>query len=480
MASTGDRKIFAGPRIRRLRRELGLTQARMAEELGFSSSYLNLVERNQRPVSAQFLLRLAEVYDMELRTLAGDDEAKAFADLVEVFSDPLFKEIALPKSELQELASVNPEVGEAVSLLYRAYRKSSQRIADLTARFAGRDSGPMLEEAALPLEEVRNFIHSRKNHFPRLDEAAEELHEAMQLGRDDPFIKLRERLRSEHGVEVRVAPTEVMSEVLRHYDRHRTRLMFSELLDQPSRNFQIAYQIGCLEYRSVIEEIVASARLTNEDSIRLCRINITNYFAGALLMPYEKFLARANELNYDIEILGRRFGTGFEQVCHRLTTLQRPGARGIPFFFIRVDNAGNVSKRFSAGRFHFSKFGGTCPLWDVHNTFHNPGKILTQIVRMPDETTYFSIARTVRRAGSPHHRPAQQFAIGLGCDLSYARRLVYARGHDLEDPKAVPIGLNCRLCERPNCAQRAYPPLSRPLVLDERVRGISPFSFSLD
>jgi predicted transcriptional regulator len=263
---------------------------------------------------------------------------------------------------------------------------------------------------------------------------------------------------------------------LRRYDRHRQTIFLSELLDQPGRSFQLAYQLGYFEQSRTIEDIVESSGLDSDEACRLLRVALANYFAAALLMPYDAFLRTAEQTNYDIRLLGRRFGTSFEQVCHRLTTLQRPGAKGIPFFLIRVDNAGNVSKRFSAAGFHFARFGGTCPRWNVHDAFRVPGQVYTQIVQMEDGTRYFSIARTVSRAGSGIGVPGDQYVVGLGCDIAHARNLIYSQGYDLDDERgAMPIGVNCRLCERLDCSQRAFPPLKHRLRVDDHVRGVSPF-----
>lgn len=470
------KKIFAGPRIRRLRRERGLSQSQMSSELGFSTSYLNLVERNQRPVSAQFLLRLAEVYDVELAAFAGTDEARAFADLNEIMADPMFKSLGISRGELQDMADSAPRAIEAFSLLYKSFQQAKTNATELSSQFAER--GGVDLDAVFPVDEVRDFIHDRKNYFAELDEAAESLHTELSLEREDAFMVLSGRLDEEHSIRVRIMPHDVMPETLRHFDLHRRQLLISEMLDASARIFQLAVQLAQLEFKPMIQQIADSHAFHTEEARRLVRISLANYFAGALLMPYGRFLKDAKELKYDIEHLGRRYRTSFEQVSHRLTTLQRPGERGVPFFFIRVDKAGNISKRFSAGRFHFSRFGGTCPLWQVHDTFATPGRIMTQIIQMPDSTTYFSIARTVRRVGALYGEPDQQLAIGLGCDIAFARELVYAKGHDLESLDATPVGPNCRLCERPACPQRANPPLTRNLVLDERSRGISAYRFS--
>jgi len=475
VSETASKKIFAGPRIRRLRRERGLSQSQMASELGFSTSYLNLVERNQRPVSAQFLLRLAEVYDVELTAFAGTDEARAFADLTEIMADPMFKSLGLTRGDMQDMADAAPQAVEAVSLLYRSLQQAKQNATKLSTQMVDQEGGG---ESQFPVDEVRDFIHDHKNYFPELDEAAEATHEELGLHRDDAFMVLSSRLDEEHGIRVRIMPQEVMPETLRHYDLHRRQLLISEMLDTSARTFQLALQLGMLEFKSMINRIGDLHSWQTEEARRLVRISLANYFAGALLMPYGRFLGDARKLKYDIEHLGRRYGTSFEQVCHRLTTLNRPGEKGVPFFFIRVDKAGNVSKRFSAGRFHFSRFGGTCPLWQVHDTFSTPGRINTQIIQLPDSTTYFSVARTVRRVGALYGQPDQQLAIGLGCDIAHARELIYSKGHDLENLDATPVGTNCRLCERPACPQRAHPPLAKAMILDERSRGLSAYRFA--
>ena len=472
-----ERKLFAGPRIRRLRRELGLTQAAMAESLGISTSYLNLLERDQRPVSAQILLRLVDVFDIDPRGLAGDEEARAQAQLHEVFADPMFRDTPLSQAELKDLAAASPVAVDALARLYQAYQESRTTTSMLAERLAG-DPNAENPEALLALEEVRDFINQQGNHFGALDAAAEELYAEAVAEHDEPYLALRARLQSNHQISTRIAPVEVMENTLRRFDRHRQTIFLSELLDQPGRSFQLAYQLAYFEQMPEIENIIRASGLETKNASTVARISLANYFAAAVLMPYGLFLKTAENNQYDITLLGRRFGTSFEQVCHRLTTLQRPNARGIPFFLIRVDNAGNISKRFSAAGFHFARFGGTCPRWHVHDAFRIPGKISTQIVQMEDATRYFSIARTVSRDNSGFGVPDNQFAIGLGCEINHAQRLVYSRGINLDiEAGDTPIGVNCRLCERHDCNQRATPSVNRNLRLDEHVRGLSPFGF---
>jgi predicted transcriptional regulator/DNA-binding XRE family transcriptional regulator len=485
VADSVENKLFIGPRLRRLRREFGLTQARMAEELDISPSYLNLIERGQRPATAQFLIKLAGAYDVDIRALASDTEHQALGELREVFSDPVFAGGSgpVPQQELRDLTEHSPSVADAVLRLYQAYNSaklSGDRLAGAVG--AGNGSHAMAGSGGAhalhnPMDQIRDMIRAANNHYPELDQIAEDLFARFRQQDDEIYAPMRRHLREERNIDVRVIPEDVMRGELRRFDRHRKRLMLSELMEPAGRSFQVAYHLAFTEAGKIIDDLVARAALEDPVTKRLARVAFGNYFAGALMMPYGRFLDAAETLGYDIDILCQRFGASYEQVAHRLTTLQRPTARGIPFFFIRLDNAGNISKRFSSGKFHFSKFGGTCPLWNVHSTFIVPGKILTQIVEMPDGVQYFSLARTVRRAITPYCEPEPQLAIGLGCELRYAHRLVYAKGQNLDTPNPTPIGINCQLCDRPDCRQRAAPPLTKTLDVDEHRRGVSPYSF---
>lgn len=446
----------------------------MAEDIGISTSYLNLMERNQRAMSAKVLLKLAERYDFDLASFAGQSDAQLVAELYEVLSDPLFKNDPVSKTEAEDLVSLSPNAARSFLKLYGKHRDMRLRG---TEQASDRDRVELLEQSAEAVEAVRQFIHAKRNYFPELDAVAEEL--AAELGFDTrtrPGV-LSERLKLKHGITVRIVPIDVMPEMLRYFDRHSRRINLSELMRMSGRRFQLAFQIGMLEYRELMDGIVASANLTSKESQDLCRTSLANYFAAALLMPYGRFLREAEKTRYDVELLSHRFGTSYEQTAHRLTTLQKPDARGIPFFFIRIDIAGNVSKRFSAGRFHFSKFGGACPLWNIHECFQSPGSVHTQIIQMPDETTYFSIAKMVARSDGSYDNPQQKLAIGLGCDIAYAPRLGYADKYNLDTPRPTPIGVNCYLCERANCRQRAHAPLNKTLKFDERARGMSLYRF---
>jgi XRE family transcriptional regulator, fatty acid utilization regulator len=476
MAADTGKKLFVGPRFRRIRQQLGLSQTQIAEGLGISPSYINLIERNQRPVTAQILLRLAETYDLDLRDLASSDEDRFFAELNEIFSDPLFRQIDVPKQELRDLAELCPGVTHALQRLYAAYTEARRGETLVAAQWADRDVASRFE--ANPVERVRELIEANRNYFPELEQVAENLRDQLNATAEGLYAALAERLREKHAIVTRIMPVDVMRETLRRYDRHRRQLLISELVETSARSFQVAFQIALAECGPQFEAILGRAGPLDDTPRGLYRITLANYFAAAVMMPYQSFLTAAETLSYDVHVLAQRFNAGFEQVCHRLTTLQRPNARGIPFFMLRIDNAGNVSKRFSSGTFPFSKFGGTCPLWNVHSTFDTPDRLLKQVIELPDGTRYFSIAQMVRRPVAPHPLPQPRFAISLGCEIRHASKLVYAAGMDLDKAEGTPIGVNCRLCERENCSQRAEPPITRTLILDENTRRVSAFAFS--
>ncbi|MBY0383122.1 MAG: short-chain fatty acyl-CoA regulator family protein [Xanthobacteraceae bacterium] len=478
MAIEAGKKLFVGPRFRRIRQQLALSQTQIAEELGISPSYVNLIERNQRPVTAQILLRLAETYDLDLRDLATADEDRYFAELNEIFSDPLFRQIDVPKQELRDLAELCPGVVHSLQRLYAAYTEARNGETLVAAQFADRDASSGERYEGDPIERVRDLVETNRNHFPELEAKAEAIRDELNVAPQELFAALTERLRTKHATSVRIMPVDVMRETLRRWDRHRRQVLISEMVDAPGRIFQLGVQLGLAECSALLDTIVGQAGLLEDTPRRLFRITLANYFAGAVMMPYTAFHSSAVELGYDLQVLSQRFGASFEQICHRLTTLQRPNTRGIPFFMLRVDNAGNVSKRFSSGTFPFSKFGGTCPLWNVHSTFDTPDRLLHQVIELPDGNRYFSIAQMVRRPAAPFAQQQPRFAIGLGCEIRHAKKLVYAQGIDLDKAQGVPIGVNCRLCERENCSQRANPPLTRTLILDENTRRVSSFSFS--
>jgi XRE family transcriptional regulator, fatty acid utilization regulator len=474
------RKILAGGKLRKLRSNLVLSQSAMAAELGVSVSYLNLIERNQRPVTAQLLIKLSETYDVDPRAFAQDDEQRTANACEEIFADALFQGVAVPRVEIRTLTNDLPTVTAAMQRLYEAYVQLRDSGVDTLGQSSEGERGDAASSRSGndPVETLRAFLQRSNNHFPELEEFAEWLVSEMRVGNENIYTAITARLQTAHNIRIQVLPVDVMGNLLKRYDMHRRKLMFSELLEAPGRTFQAAFHLALLEAGTLLDELAEKAS-DHRPTRKLARIMLANYLAASIMMPYQAFFTAAEQLAYDVDILAARFSASYEQIAHRLTTLARPSARGVPFFMLRIDDAGNVSKRFSSGSFPFARYGGTCPRWKIHSCFRNPGRTETQVLELPDGGKWFSIARTVQRAATIWGEQGAQFAIGLGCELKYANRLTYGRGLDLKNTGATPIGVNCRLCERPNCAQRAAPPSLRPLDVNENVRGPSPFDADL-
>ncbi len=465
------KRTFLGRTIRRLRDQHGVTQQAMAATLGISPSYLNLIEHDQRPVTASLILKLAQHFQADLATLSSGG-AETEVALREVFADPMLgAEAAVADAEMAALADQAPNAARAVLALYRAWRVAREDSAGISIG---------ARKFRLPTEEARDFFHDRMNHFPAIEAAAESLVAALPDAAPGHMNRaLADRLAARHGVSVRVLPAAETGGALRSFDAAGRTLLLSEVLAHESRGFHLAFQLGLMEVQAPIDAEIAGAAPTTREAETLIRVGLLNYFAGAVLMPYLAFQRAAASLRHDIDGLSARFGVSFEQACHRLSTLQRREARGVPFWFVRVDPAGNLTKRFSAAGFPFGRFGGSCPRWVAHQAFATPGMLRTQRARLPDGATFFTFARTVSAPGGAPHLPPVTHAIGLGCDIAHARAIAYADGLDLEsDAAVVGIGLSCRLCPRPDCRHRAHPPLEHRLLLDPSVKGEAAYRFA--
>ena len=473
MASTSTPKRL-GSRVRALRQKDGLTQVEFARRLGISASYLNLIEHNQRSLTAPLLLKIAEELRVDLQDFSdGRDDDLAVA-LVEVFSDALFTEHGVTPGEMHDLVGASPAIARSIVTLYRAFRGARTSADSLAGQLYDSQQVPVATRSQLPSEEVSDYIQRRGNYFPELEEAGETLWREAGLEQDELYHGLVRHVSDTLGMQLEVMRLGGPGGALRHYDPERRRLRLSSMLSSASRAFQLAAQIGLSTLGPVLDRLAADPELTSEPSRRLCRVVLANYFAGAVVMPYMRMLEAARDERYDLELLGHRFGASFEQVCHRLTSLRRPGAEGIPLHMIRVDMAGNISKRFTASGIRFARFSGACPRWNVFGAFQTPGVIRVQLSVMPDGEPFFCVARTVPKSRGGYHEPTTIQAVGIGCQLRHARELVYSEGIDLEDlDGGVPVGVTCRLCARRDCGQRAFPSIRDPLVIDENVRGPS-------
>jgi predicted transcriptional regulator/transcriptional regulator with XRE-family HTH domain len=473
-------KIYAGERLRRLRTGRRLTQARLAGLLELSPSYLNQIERDQRPLPREVLDRICALLEVAPGYFAESDELRRLGDLREALADPLpGAGPAVEPAEAHAALRAAPAVAARFLALHRAYRALEEEHRALRARLADAqpaDEGVADPASRLPYDEVQDWVQSHHNYFPALDEAAEQLFEAGGFTPQTLRLDLERHLAARHSVVVaetlRDGPD---SGVLWRLDRAAGRLLLAEEMAPESRLFYLAHVVGLLEQGETIDRMAAGAPFSGPDARALARVGLANSYAGALMLPYRRFRAAARELRHDVERLQRRFGASFEQVCHRLSTLQRPGEEGVPFYFLKMDVAGNVSKRSSASRFHFALFGGACPLWNIHQAFAQPGRVLVQLARTPDGVTYLCMARTVGGGGG-YLSPPREGAVGLGCEIAHADQLVYAAGLALDDRQApVPIGPGCRACERAECRHRAMPPVGHRLDVGTAERGLLPY-----
>ncbi len=461
------RKTFIGPHLRRLRQDRGQTQAQMAQTLGISTSYVNLLEKNERSVSVPVLLKLFEGYGVDWRDIADDDSAAALADLRAAVQDPLFEAGRPDLPQLRAALAHSPDLAQCFLRLHRAYLAATDQL--LSVAGAADAVSPVL--FASPEAVVHNFFRRRSNHFPELELAAEAFWDGAQAPIDETYGALKARLRERHGLAVRVVTMDALPNTLRALDEDRREVLLSEALDHPNRVFQLIHTVALLERRETFETLLERSEIDDKRGLTRCRVELANYFTAAVLMPYDGFLREAETSKYDFDHLATRFGVSFEQACHRATTLQRQGAQGVPFFFLRIDKAGNVTKRFNSTEFHLAEHGGACPRLDVHTSFRAPGRIVPQFVEMPDSSQFFVFSRTVDRPMFARHAQDLRLALAMGCSVEHADRIGYAEGFAVNATRMTPIGINCRICPRANCDQRAYQAVVLAHPVDERRRG---------
>ena len=459
-------KLYAGVKLRELRQRLSMTQKDFAAKLNVSLPYLNQMENNNRPVSSTVLLGLVQEFGFDVTELSSGDGERIVSDMREALADPVFADTQPPLADLRLAASNAPTLARAFLELHRAYRQTHERLASLDEALGREDA----RVQSSPWEEVRDFFHYCDNYIDAVDRAAESFANTRETGqtlRDVAIQALKAR-------RIEVTFDDISN--LRTLDAKAGVLTISSRATNETQTFQILLQLALITQDKLIEATLDFARFQTEEARTIAKIGLANYYAGAALMPYGAFLQAARDSRHDLEILAHQFGASIEQVAHRLSTMQRPGNKGLPFFFVRVDQAGTITKRHSATRLQFARFGGACPLWNVHRAFETPGRFLRQLAETPDGVKYFCLARDVSKPGGSFGAPVRRFAIGLGCEVTHADSLVYADGMDTSAKGTFePIGISCRICERTECHQRSVPPLERRLRIDENARGTLPY-----
>lgn len=460
-------KLYAGAKLREVRTRVGLTQKDFAAKLGVSLPYLNQMENNNRPVSTSVVLSLAQEFGLDVTELSSGDGERLVSDMREALADPVFTADMPPLADLRLAASNAPALAHAFLDLHRAYRQTHERLASLDEALGREDA----RARPSPWEEVRDFFHYCDNYIDAVDRAAE--HFATAEGRHGNIRVAAVSSLANAGIKVIFEDTDT----LRHFDRAQRTLHISSRAAPQSQRFQLLLQVALIRQNALLDATLDLARFHSDEARAIAKIGLANYFAGAAIMPYGPFLEAAQTTRHDLEQLATRFGASIEQVCHRLSTLQRPGAKGIPFFFVRVDQAGTITKRHSATRLQFARFGGACPLWNVHRAFEQPGQFLRQLAETPDGVRYVSLARDVSKTAGRFGAPMRRYAIALGCEVKHAPHLVFTDGLDIGRAAAFePIGISCRICERKLCHQRSVPPLERQLSVDPDTRGVLPYA----
>lgn len=454
-----------GGRIQRLRRQRRIAQSQLAEQLGISASYLNLIEHNRRRITVPLLLKIAARFGIEAGELVESDEPRLVGDLMEIFGDEMFAESGITNQDIRDFASSNPAVGRGVVRLFdqlRAHRAGRRTEADASSLEAGYHRAT---------DAVSDFLQTNANYFPTLEAAAERVRRDVDHASDALDHGLRAYLLNVFGLHWRQQP--LPNGLARRHDVARREIVTADVLPPETALFAVAQQLGLLAAAVEIDAILEAGDLPADAPV-LARNALASYFAGALVMPYAPFLAACLETRYDVERLERRFRTSFEQVCHRMTTLQRPGESGIPLHLIRTDIAGNISKRFSLSGIHIPRHSGACPRWNVYAAFLAPERINVQISQMPEGQRYFCIARSTTKGGHRHNAPRRHLSIGLGCHISHAKQMVYSDGIDVANPgQFIPIGVGCRICPRTDCEQRAHPMADHRFTADDSERGES-------
>ena len=457
-------KTFIGPHLRRLRLERSETQGAMAKALGISPSYVNLLENNERSVSVQVLFRLFDAYGVDWRDIVEEDGSAHLSDLRAIIQDPLFSQTRPDLPQLRAALVHAPGLAHSFLTLYRSYQVVSDQLLSLTESAAP-------QRSASPEAAVHDVFRRNRNHFRDLEDVAEAFWPA-PVERDEIYVTLKGRLRAK-GVNVRLCRVGDLPGALRQYDEQRHEILLSEALDQPNRTFQLVHMAGLLEQRALLDALIQRSGITDPRGVARLRVELANYFAAAVLMPYAAFLAEAQATKYDLDHIAIRFGVSFEQACHRATTLQREGAQGVPFFFLRIDKGGNVTKRFNATDFHLAEYGGACPRLDVHTSFRTPGRIMPQFVEMPDRSQFFVFSRTVDRPTWARHSQDNRLAVAMGCAVQFAPELGYAESFSVSDARMTEIGINCRICPRANCDQRAHQAAILTQPVDALRRGVT-------
>ncbi|MFT3836806.1 MAG: short-chain fatty acyl-CoA regulator family protein [Myxococcaceae bacterium] len=447
-----------GHRLRALRMSKNVKQADAAKELGVSAAYLNLIEKGKRVTPFPLLWKALRLYQVDPEKFMGElGEGKVDEALARLLEEPLLKTLALDPESLQSL-SAEPKLAGTVAAVFNLYKNTRSQLENVMSQLSAGDRTRAAEGPAYdysPFDEVSDFLQEHKNYFPELEEAAEGLRAEFGLERQLMSSQLVNLVQKKFQYRVEFEESPKGSSVVRRIEPDLQRLVLSPSLTEQPLKFQLATAVGILvmDKARLLERIIGKAT-RHAETPRLIKVNLANYFAGALMLPYGDFFAQVQKTRYDLELLSSVFGVTYETVAHRVCNLSDPKRRGIPFHFIRTDVAGNISKRYSGTGFRFAT-NGSCGKWAAHLAFLNPSQLTRQFSSMPDGTTFFDFARVQLQPVEGSIAKGTAYSIGLGTHAENAKHLAYGLVSQDLKKDAVPIGISCRFCERTDCNQRA-------------------------
>ena len=461
-----------GYKIKARRRKVGMAQADLSKKLSISPSYLNLIESGKRKINVELLLKLTNELGIEISDISKKIDTNLYQNLMDLLGDNLFEDLDITNFEVKELINTNPLVAKALIKLGDNYKKKNQDIVNKVENMSGKfiDS----RKNSFPGEVISDFIQENENYFPKLEEFASNFFNKTQNNNRIGYSSICDYLASKHKIEVKDVVPHESKPFTKQFDPNAKKFLLSDYLSLESKKLHAAAQVAQLEANEIIDEYLNSFSFPTEESKKLSKVALLNYAGAAIIMPYNSFYEECHKQRYDVELLQNTFATSFEQVAHRITCLQDPKMKGIPFHMLRADVAGNISKRFSLSGIEIPRYGGACPRWNIYAAFTMPGKINAAVSKMPNGEKYICIARTVEKGVGKHGMFKSLLSIGLGCQAKYAKDFVYADSLNLNDKSTeTPIGVNCRTCDRMDCQQRAFPPLHKKFNIDLNKRGIS-------
>jgi len=465
-----DLKI--GPKIKAFRRQLGLQANKLSEQLGISPSYLNLIESGKRKIDGDLLLKVCEELKIELSDLTNKSDLNLANNLSELLGDELFEDLDILGPEVQDLVNTNPKIARALIKLGDNYKQKGQEIVSKVENISGKIIDG--RKTSFPGEVVSDFLQENKNYFSKLEKFAEDIFNRIQINNRATYMALCDFLKTEYGVKVKDVLPEDGKPFSKIYYKSQKELHLSDYVALETKKLYAAAQIAQEGAMVIIENYLSDFKFPSEESKKLTKVALLNYCGAAILMPYKLFHQECIKQKYDLELLQNTFACTFEQIAHRVTCLQDPKLPGIPFHFLRVDVAGNISKRFSLSGIEIPRYGGACPRWNVYSAFSRPGVIQAAVSKMSNGEKYVCIARTVEKGVGRYGKKKSILSIGLGCQAKYAKDFVYTENLDLNDKKTeIPIGVSCRTCDRLDCSQRAFPPLHKKFDVDINNRGVS-------